>query len=87
MSTTKSFSRAVTCGMPQETVLGPLLFEGFVNSLLKKTTVENIVSYCDDAVIFCKANTWNEFTERDLNEQKTKYMFYFLKPKKLNTSA
>lgn len=47
--------------MPQGTVLSPRLFMVYVNNLLKMATVGNIVSNCDDTVIFCKAIAERDF--------------------------
>ncbi len=68
VNSVQSSSREVVCGVPQGTVLGPLLFIIYVNSLLKITSLGDIISYCDDTVIFYSANTWQDLktiAERD----------------------
>jgi hypothetical protein len=47
-----SESRISHCGVPQGSLLGPILFDMYVNSL-SKTVESHVVQYADDAAIIC----------------------------------
>lgn len=48
----------VICGVPQGTVLGPLLFLIYVDDLLTLETSGQIVSYADDTAVFYSGDSW-----------------------------
>lgn len=61
--------RPVTYGVPQGTVLGPILFAAYMNGLLEIQSAGNISSFADDTVVCYSADTWNEtklILEKDL---------------------
>ena len=58
-----SFSN-INTGVPQSTILGPLLFILYVNDMFK----ENIISYADDTAIIITGDTWHT-VEKKMNEE------------------
>lgn len=50
--------RTVNYGVPQGTVLGPLLFTVYINSLLKINSKGKIISFADDTAILYTSETW-----------------------------
>lgn len=64
----KSNSKRVTHGVPQGTVLGPLLFCIYVNSLMTTTAEGKIIAFADDMAILYKGNTWIELKTRTERE-------------------
>ena len=51
---------SVKMGVPQGTILGPLLFILYINDLLLDLPENAIVSYADDTAVISTANTWLE---------------------------
>lgn len=65
--------RRIEYGVPQGTVLGPILFNIYLNDLFSVQTKGNITTYADDTAIFYTAENWmvlKHIVEEDINNIK-----------------
>ena len=88
----KSRTRVITTGVPQGSILGPLLFLIYINDLPSVSTVFDMLMYADDTTLYCNINEeLNDFTINNelgkiddwltsnklcLNAKKTKFMIF-----------
>ena len=88
----KSSSHAVTCGIPQGSVLGPLLFNIYLNDILEASTKFDFILYADDTTLTSTLKNFGKLTdvaslERELNEEISKVHCWLLSNKlTLNTA-
>jgi hypothetical protein len=59
--------RTVNTGIPQGTILGPLLFIIYINDMLFSIPEESILSYADDTAIIVTGKNWKEI-ETKMNQ-------------------
>ena len=52
-----SDSRSLPSGVPEGSILGPIMFNVFINSLFSHTNDANIVAYADDIALHVRSNT------------------------------
>ena len=53
----------ITCGVPQGSVLGPLLFILYINDICKVSTIFKCIIFADDTNIFCSGSNLKKLLE------------------------
>ena len=87
-----SSTKVVDTGVPQGSILGPLLFLIYINDLPRVSPLFNMVMYADDTTLYCnlsnntnendlnselhKISEWLASNKLSLNAQKTKFMVF-----------
>lgn len=59
-----SRKQKIEIGVPQGTVLGPVLFVAYINSLLRLETGGMMISYADDTALIFNGDNWNETKQK-----------------------
>ena len=73
--------KKVNCGVPQDSVLGPILFILYINDLPNISTLFKPVLYADDTNIICSSDTISDLS--DLMNSELKKLSYWLAINKL----
>ena len=93
----RSNTLPISTGVPQGSVLGPLLFLIYINDLPMVTDVFNMLMYADDTTLYCninqnvsevvinnellKVSLWLAANKLSLNVGKTKFMVFHMRNK------
>ena len=88
----KSETKSISIGVPQGSILGPLLFLININDLPRVSRVFSMLMYADDTTLYCNINNansdiilnnklckisdWLSSNKLSLNVKKTKYMVF-----------
>lgn len=79
-----SQEKTIEYGVPQGTVIGPILFNIYLHDLYKLETTGDVISFADDTVIFFKDSTWQKL-EQQVQGEMCK-IFHFFKHKSLTVN-
>ena len=96
----KSRTNSISLGVPQGSILGPLLFLIYINDLSKVSHVFSMLMYADDTTLYCnlddstsdillnneltKITDWLSSNKLSLNVKKTKFMVFHTPQRRVN---
>ena len=88
----KSSTHAVVCGIPQGSVLGPLLFNIYINDITKATSKFNVIMYADDTTLVSTLKNFGALNniaviEDEINREITKISHWLHSNKLLLNTA
>jgi len=72
----KSNSSSVVCGVPQGSVLGPLLFLIYVNDLYRAVLKSSVIQFADDTTLY-KSGKCNKLLFADVNDDLKRLSVWF----------
>lgn len=55
-----SETKTIECGVPQETILGSVLFNLYINDLFRLNSSGSLLGYADDTAVFYETDIWKD---------------------------
>lgn len=81
-----SDAKTVEYGVPQGTVLGPILFNIYLNNIFTLRTTGEIISFADDTAVFYKSDSWHSLKQEVENDMSTIINWFNHKQLTINTT-